>query len=235
MSSQRARDLAASPGVQRDGLGSTSPARFERPTIPDPLLERDARQLHTGAPPSREALAARIQRGENDSFEDLVDTAGRRAFGLAYRVLGDARLAEDVVQDAFLWLWEHYDRVDPRRGSAEALLLTLVHRRAIDAYRVRVRRDRRTNPLTSDVADEIDRRAATLVGEAGPALDPAHVREILNNLPREQREIIELAFFEGCTQAEVAGRLGLPLGTVKSRVRLGMKKLRVALGLEDGS
>ena len=156
----------------------------------------------------------------------LYDLFSRCAFGLAYRVLGDGTDAEDVVQESFMALWRQADRIDPNRGRLTAYLLTIVHRRAIDALRARRRREIRTITLEPelDAQDTLDVEAAALA-----SLDGARVRAHVEQLPPEQRRVIELAFFEGYTHAEIAQRLQLPLGTVKSRIRLSMEKLRVAL------
>lgn len=173
-----------------------------------------------------EALAGRLRLRDPQAMVQLYDLFSRRAFGLAYRVLGDGTDAEDVVQESFMALWRQADRIDPNRGRLTAYLLTIVHRRAIDALRARRRREIRTITLEPelDAQDTLDVEAAALA-----SLDGARVRAHVEQLPPEQRRVIELAFFEGYTHAEIAQRLQLPLGTVKSRIRLGMEKLRDAL------
>jgi RNA polymerase sigma-70 factor (ECF subfamily) len=154
-----------------------------------------------------------------------------RAFGLAYRVLGDSGLAEDVVHDAFLSLWEQVDRLDAGRGAIEGLVLTIVHRRAVDAVRARRRRADRAEPVAAGF-DPVDEDAADLFAAAVQALSREAIDEALGALAGDQRETIELAYFGGLTMTEIAARMDAPLGTVKSRVRLGLVRLREMIGSE---
>lgn len=178
--------------------------------------EEDADQVVDG-------LIEALRRGDPEALARLYDLFSRRAFGLAYRVLGDGTDAEDAVQEAFLSLWRQRERLDARRGHLRALLLTIVHRRAIDTLRRRRRRSERETELPTDLdlADPLDVEAATLV-----RLESASMRDRLATLPDEQRQIVELAYFQGYTHREIAVRLDLPLGTVKSRMRLAMERLR---------
>ena len=157
---------------------------------------------------------------------ELYDLFSRRAFGLAYRILGDGSEAEDVVQDTFLTLWRYADRVDPARGRLTAFLLTVTHRRAIDVLRARRQRERRLAPFdpSLDAPDDVDVEATAVAN-----VDGTFVRECLGQLPVAQRQILELAYFEAYTHVEIAERLSLPLGTVKSRIRLGLEKMREAI------
>jgi len=156
----------------------------------------------------------------------LYDRYDRVAFALAYRVLDDAATAEEVVQDAFLLAWRRAPSFDVARGgSLRAWLLTIVHHRAIDARR-RLGRHRETFGLEAveetlavpGVWDEVVRR-----------LERDEIRAAVGALPENQRHAIELAYFDGLTHREIAERTGLPLGTVKSRLRLGLEKLHGAL------
>jgi RNA polymerase sigma-70 factor (ECF subfamily) len=152
------------------------------------------------------------------------------AYSIALRVTGDATLAEDVLQDAFLGAWRHAGRYAEGRGSVKTWLLAIVHHRAVDA--VRRRRPTAALPETEDVAPP----ALTLPdvwGEVSADLDADTVRGALGTLPDAQREAIELAYFGGLTQQEIADRTGAPLGTVKGRMRLGLLAMRKHL-LEQG-
>jgi RNA polymerase sigma-70 factor (ECF subfamily) len=152
------------------------------------------------------------------------------AISIALRVTGDATLAEDVLQDAFLGAWRHAARYAEGRGSVKTWLLAIVHHRAVDA--VRRRRPTAALPETEDVAPP----ALTLPdvwGEVSADLDAETVRGALDTLPDAQREAIELAYFGGLTQQEIADRTGAPLGTVKGRMRLGLLAMRKHL-LEQG-
>ena len=168
---------------------------------------------------SDEALVALVARGEEDALAALYDRFGRTAYGLALRVVRDAELAEDVVQEAFLSLWRTAGRFVPERARAGTWLLTLVHRRAVDLVRREERR--RAEPIES--APE----AADAAAEEAPwlRLERERVRAALASLPDAQREAIELAYYGGFTQAELADRLGQPLGTIKSRMFAGLARL----------
>lgn len=172
-------------------------------------------------------LALAIKRGDPDALEELYDRTSKRAFGLAYRILQDAAQAEDVVQEVFLTVWRQADRIDPSRGKLTSYLLTMVHHKAVDtlrASRAGVRETAfdpaRLQAATSDVADRVIQ-----------SLGADAVREALTSLPDDQRAPVEMAFFQGFTHIEISEKLKIPLGTVKSRLRLAMDKLRVALGV----
>ena len=170
-----------------------------------------------------EALLALIARGDDDALAELYDRFGGVAYRLAYRVLPDPALAQDAVQDAFLGAWRTAISYDPERGQASTWLLTLVHRRAVDLVR---REDRRradqldVAPLAS--TETTDETAA--VREQRRAVQAA-----LAQLPDEQRQALELAYYGGLTQTELAERLGVPLGTVKSRMFAALGRLRELL------
>ena len=168
---------------------------------------------------SDEALVALVARGEDDALAALYDRFGRTAYGLALRVVRDATLAEDVVQEAFLSLWRSAGRFVPERSRAGTWLLTLVHRRAVDLVRREERR--RSEPIESapEAADDDAAEAPWL------RLERERVQAALARLPDAQREAIELAYYGGFTQAELADRLGQPLGTIKSRMFAGLARL----------
>lgn len=179
---------------------------------------------------SDEAVVGLVARRQDTALAELYDRYGRIAYGLALRVLGDAALAEDAVQEAFLAVWRGADRFVPERGSASTWLLTLVHRRAVDVVRREERR--RVSPLPGVETE----------GSEGGADDDAMLRlererviGALRRLPDAQREALELAYYAGFTQSELAERLGVPLGTIKSRMNTGLTRLRDLLrepGLE---
>ena len=158
-------------------------------------------------------------------MEVLYDKLSRQAFGLAYRMLGDGAAAEDVVQEAFLSVWRGADRIDTARGKLQSLVLTVVHNKAIDMLRSRKSgiKDLPLEPVFERAAegDFTERVAAAVDGEV--------VREALGSLPDDQREAVELAYYGGLTHTEISERLGLPLGTVKGRLRLALDKMRTTL------
>jgi RNA polymerase sigma factor (sigma-70 family) len=182
---------------------------------------------------SDEALVALVARGDESALAELYDRVGRVAYGLAFRVLRDDRLAEDAVQDAFLAVWRTAVAFRAERAKASTWILTLVHRRAVDVVRREERR--RAEPL-----DEATRDAATSSSaedEAWLGFERQRVQAALGKLPDAQREAIELAYYGGYSQSELAERLGVPLGTIKSRMFAGLTRLRELLddGAAEGS
>jgi RNA polymerase sigma-70 factor (ECF subfamily) len=178
-------------------------------------------------------LHRRVSTGDPDAFEELYRRYSASAFGLALRVLGQEAIAQEVVHDAFLAVWRAPEAFDPGRGSFRAFFLSLVHHRAVDAVRreerLRKRSERASNldPLESeDVAEDVV-ETTYLRSRRG------EIRQALATLPSDQRRVIELAYFDGYTQARIAGMLGIPLGTVKTRTLAAMRKLRRALYRED--
>ncbi len=166
--------------------------------------------------------------GDARAFEVIFDRHADTAFSLAYRICGRRSRAEEVVQEAFLSLWRSAARYDRSRGSVRSWVLGVVHNRAVDALR------RETVRTCRDVADDgITERmpSADRTETEVERRDQAHhVRSALGDLPTEQRQVIELAYFGGFSHTEIAAMLKLPAGTVKGRMRLGLTKLRIVLG-----
>jgi len=172
---------------------------------------------------SDEALVLLAARSEQSALAELYDRYGRPAYGLALRILRDDTLAEDAVQEAFMSLWRTAPRFVPERGKASTWILTLVHRKAVDI--VRREQVRRTDALADDAGDQ----AQAADEEAWLRLQRERVQNALRQLPDQQREAIELAYYGGFTQSELAERLGQPLGTIKSRMFAGLARLRELL------
>ena len=174
---------------------------------------------------SDEALVALVARADEDALAELYDRVSRIAYGLALRVLRDERHAEDAVQEAFLQVWRSAATFRAERAKASTWILTLVHRRAVDLVRREERRQ--ADPLTDDSA----------LGEAPEDTEEAawlrfereRVQAALKQLPDVQREALELAYYGGFSQSELAERLGVPLGTIKSRMFAGLARLRELL------
>ena len=162
-------------------------------------------------------------------LEALYDAYHRQAMGLAFQLLGDVPDAEEVVQDAFVAAWRAAASYDPARGSTRAWLLTMVRSRALD--RLRARRRTASSPLEGlpEPEDAMDVFAEVAADEEGQV-----AREALVRLPPEQRQVIELAYFAGLSHAEIAARIAVPLGTVKSRIRLALDRLRLVLDAPAG-
>jgi len=173
---------------------------------------------------SDEAIVALVARSDDVALGELYDRFGRIAYGLALRVLRDPGLAEDAVQEAFLQIWRGAERFVPERAKASAWIMTLVHRRAVDLVRREERR--RAEPFEE----------TSVAGAVGSAEDLAwlrfereRVQAALSRLPDQQREALELAYYGGFTQSELAERLGQPIGTIKSRMFAGLTRLRELL------
>jgi RNA polymerase sigma-70 factor, ECF subfamily len=172
------------------------------------------------------AALNRIARGELDALDELYERYKTVAYSIALRITNDASLAEDVVQDAFLGAWRNAARYIEGRGSVKTWLLAIVHHRAIDA----VRRRRPAADLPErDEAPPLSLRLPDVWAEVAANLDAVAVRDALAALTDVQREAIELAYFGGLTQVEIAEQTGAPLGTVKSRMRLGLLAMRRVL------
>jgi RNA polymerase sigma-70 factor (ECF subfamily) len=187
-------------------------------------------RVATPADDADRAVLERLAAGELDALEELYDRYKKMAYSIAYRITNDATLAEDVVQDAFLGAWRNAARYISGRGSVKTWLMSIVHHRAIDA--VRRRRPTTELPEREDVPPP-QLQAPDLWGDVAATLDADVVRGALAVLTDVQREAIELADFGGLTQQEVADRTATPLGTVKSRMRLGLLAMR--RHLDEGS
>jgi RNA polymerase sigma-70 factor (ECF subfamily) len=184
------------------------------------------------ADPDREILE-RMVAGDLDALEGLYERYRTMAYSIALRITADSGAAEDVVQEAFLGAWRNAGRHVVGRGSVKTWLLSIVHHRAIDA----VRRRRPTAELpASDAASTLppEMTMPDVWGDVAEGLDRAAVQRALASISDVQREALELAYFSGLTQVEIAGRLEVPLGTIKSRMRLGLLGLRRALVDPEG-
>lgn len=177
------------------------------------------------APDQDGEMAAQLQRGDAVGVEALYDKYGRLAFSLAYRILGDRTAAEDVVQEAFLGLWRNARAFDPNRGNIRSWLLSIVHNRAIDRFRgtTRIRKESQIEAVERLI------EAPDAWETVSAHLERGQIREGFDSLPEAQRETLELAYFGGYTHLEIAARMGVPLGTVKGRMRMGLEKMRTFL------
>ncbi len=173
-----------------------------------------------------EALLAAIRDRDERAIAVLYDRYGGLAFGLAYRIVGERSAAEDVVQDAFLSVWRRAVSFEAGRGSVRTWLLSIVHHRSIDRLRGVSGRARHDVPI-----DDFERVLAT--DDPWGAVEVRVQRDVLQTgmatLPREQRETIQMAYFDGYTQQEIAAAMNVPVGTVKGRLRIGLQKMRSLL------
>jgi RNA polymerase sigma factor (sigma-70 family) len=198
------------------------------PPTPGSRGRKTAREL---AHLSDEALLSLVASSDDTALAELYDRFGRVAYGLALRILRDDALAQDAVQEAFLAVWRSADRFLAERAKASTWILTLVHRRAVDLVR---REDRRRGERLERAPEPAS--PATVEDEATLGFQRRVVQEALRALPPEQREALELGYYGGLTQSELAERLDQPLGTIKSRMFAGLTRLRDLLaqaGLEE--
>lgn len=178
-------------------------------------------------------LIGRTAQGDETALGNLYDRTSSYVYGLGFRVLGDTTMAEEVTMDVFLQVWRQAGQFDQSRGAPMVWLAVLTRSRAIDRLRIG-KKDR-------EAREPMERVASEPGVESDPEQSSVYleqcriVRKAINSLPAEQREMIELAYFGGLSQREIASQVGEPLGTVKTRIRLGMIKLRHVLGpLEEG-
>ena len=169
-----------------------------------------------------------VRRGDARAFEVIYERHSAAAFSLAYRMMGTRSGAEDVTQDAFLSMWRSGARYDRARGSVRTWVLGIVHHRAIDALRRATVHDKR-RAGDEGIEERFEARERTDV-EAARREESGTVRSALRSLPSDQSQVIELAYFGGFTHTEIADMLEAPVGTVKGRMRLGLKKMRDQLG-----
>jgi RNA polymerase sigma-70 factor (ECF subfamily) len=201
----------------RTPYGAVPADRWERPMTHHEATER---AVHA-------RLLAQCAHGDERSFAQFYEATAARAHGLALRVLQNQALAEEVTQDAYLDAWRLCDRYDPSRGSAVTWLLTLVHRRAVDRVRAQQASMRRDEAYLRREPEPVDIDATSIT--ALTSMEAIRVRAALATLPPAQQQAIALAYFGGLSHTEVAAALAAPLGTVKSRIRSGLRQLRSAL------
>ena len=170
-------------------------------------------------------LIALVGKGDGAALMTLYDRYNRQAFGLAFRILSDAATAEEVVQDAFLALWRNATSFDTSRGAVKTWLLTIVHNRSID--RIRSAKSR-VGQVELEVADYAGANTDPW-DDVTDQLDGEQVRAAVAELPPDQRTAVEMAYFQGLTHQEISDRTSIPLGTVKGRLRLGLRKLSTSL------
>jgi RNA polymerase sigma-70 factor (ECF subfamily) len=174
----------------------------------------------------------RVAAGEDTALAELYDASSAFVYGLALRILADAAAAEEVTLDVYHQAWQQAHRFDPRRGPAHTWLLAIARSRSIDRLRSRDASRQRSVPLAAAARSAEDPRpdpqAQAMLADRG-----ARVRRALQSVAPEQREVIELAFFGGLSHGQISAKLELPLGTVKTRIRSGMRRLAEALPFED--
>ncbi len=198
--------------------------------LPNPASKPTERALQTvdlSGARDRE-LVRRVVDGDEDAFRGLFRRYGPTALAVARRIVRQPFLAEEIVQEVFLAVWRNPGGYDPQRGSVKAWLMGMTHHRAVDAVRREEANRRRTEEAVPET--DVEDPAVVVVEELGLPEERRAVRSALDALPPEQRQVIELMYYRGLPQSKIAETLELPLGTVKSRTLLGMRKLRTSLG-----
>lgn len=178
-----------------------------------------------------EDLITLVERGDPDAFEVIYERHSTVAYSLAYRLLGERQAAEDLVQDAFLAVWRGAAGYAVGRGSVRTWMLSILHNRGVDRLRTLAAQARR-----QDALEQVELRRPGAPDAAALGVQNAiagSVRQELGDLPAEQNEVLRLAYYGGFTHHEIADMLELPLGTVKSRMRLGLERLRRGLGATE--
>ena len=174
-------------------------------------------------------LITLIANGEKEALETFYNRFATSVFSLARYMLKDPPLAEEATQDIFLNLWKKASTFNPQRGTPKAWFMSIAHHRIIDVIKARKRRAQSTDQVSHELLDLHPSGHDSTEELAYRNLAREHILSVLTTLPAEQREVILLAYFEGYSQSEIAARLNQPLGTVKTRVRLGMQKLRAVI------
>ena len=178
-------------------------------------------------------LVLKVRKGDDDAFRTLFDHYAPTAKALAMRVVRHSHLAEEIVQEAFLAVWRNPDGYDEQRGSVRSWLMGMVHHRAVDAVRREEAHRRRTDEAVAEAREEQADHADQVADDLALPEERRVVRAALEELPSEQRAILEMMYFDGLSQSRIAAKTGLPLGTVKSRTLLGMRRMRASLeGME---
>ena len=171
-------------------------------------------------------LVRRIEGGDEEAFRSLFASYAPFAMALAVRLVRQTQLAEEIVQEAFLTLWRNPGVFDERRGSVKAWLMTMVHHRAVDVVRREASLRRRSDEMVVRIREETEDPTEAVVEAVAAPGERDAVRNALRSLPDDQREVLELMYFGGLSQSQVAEKTGAPLGTVKSRALLGMRRMR---------
>jgi RNA polymerase sigma-70 factor, ECF subfamily len=192
-------------------------------------MSADLRELPDGE------LVQRMSAGDVEALEVLYDRYSRAVFSFAVRIVRDGRVAEEVLQEAFMRSWQQSGRFELNRGTYASWLLSITHNLAIDELRKSQRRPQKADMV--DIADVLRSEVDETVN-IEEAAEATELRDVIGaamgHLPEAQRRVIELAYFEGLSQREIAAFLNEPLGTIKTRMRLGMQKLRDVLNAQEG-
>jgi RNA polymerase sigma-70 factor (ECF subfamily) len=192
------------------------------------VMDPDVGDALSGMRDTPELRLARIAGGDKRAFAELYDATASRIYGLVRRLLIDPAQSEEVTQEIYLEIWQTASRYEPARGSAMSWMLTMAHRRAVD--RVRASQSSRDRDSRVGIRD-FDREYDHVAEHAEITLEGERVKRALQGLTELQRQAVELAYYDGLSHSEIAAELHVPVGTVKTRIRDGMIRLRDALGV----
>jgi RNA polymerase sigma-70 factor, ECF subfamily len=200
---------------------------YSQPENPDESNQRGAKKFYKPAmtaqtPPDEMLMMQRVVAREQQALTDLYDRFAALVYGMALRVLQDPALAEEATQDTFMKVWHQAAEWDPERGKLVSWLLTIARFTAID----RLRKDKRQAPASVEIEEVLNLASTEGIPEQTGMFDDALIRKLMRQLPTDQVEAIECAFFRGMSHTEIAAHLKQPLGTVKSRIRDGLHTLR---------
>ena len=198
-------------------------------TLRTVMTQEVSAQVLVKPEPTDEQLMAAICKGEESAMEVLYERYHRYAYSLAYRILRDPVAAEDIVQDAFLSIWRKASSYQTQNGSVQSWIQAIVRHRAIDKIRASAHRDYQWTPLQADNEQDPPSEQPDVCDQAWQSEQHRIIREVMVQIPGEQRMVIELAYFGGLTHAEIAEQCQIPLGTVKGRMRLGLQKMKALL------
>jgi RNA polymerase sigma factor (sigma-70 family) len=212
---------------------SQHPAQILGTYLPDAsqiaAISKTATEIQTKTELADEELISAICKGEEYAIEMLYERYHRYAYSLAYRILRDPLAAEDIVQDAFLSIWRKASSYQVQHGSVHSWLQAIVHHRAIDKVRAAAHRDQQWTPLLTDNEQDPPSEQPDVWEQTWQGEQHRMILSVMDQIPAEQRMVIELAYFGGYTHAEISEQCHIPLGTVKGRMRLGLQKMKILL------
>jgi RNA polymerase sigma-70 factor, ECF subfamily len=221
------------PVAKQNTAASQSPAQSLGTSMRDTsriaAISKAGTEIQTKTEPTDEELISAICKGEEYAIEMLYERYHRYAYSLAYRILRDPLAAEDIVQDAFLSIWRKASSYQMQHGSVHSWLQAIVHHKAIDTVRAAAHRDHQWTPLLADNEQDPPSEQPDVWEQAWQGEQHRIIRAVLDQIPTEQRIVIELAYFGGYTHAEISEQCHIPLGTVKGRMRLGLQKMKILL------
>ena len=219
--------------VRQNSATSEDPAQIPGTSLPYnsqiAAISKVKTEIQTKMEPTDEELISAICKGEEYAIEILYERYHRFAYSLAYRILRDHQAAEDIVQDAFLSIWRKASSYQVQHGSVHSWLQAIVHHRAIDKVRSAAHRDQQWTPLLTDNEQDPPSEQPDVWEQTWQGEQHRMIRSVLDQIPAEQRMVIELAYFGGYTHAEISEQCQIPLGTVKGRMRLGLQKMKILL------